>query len=157
MRDAPAIFSMINLPLALSMRRVVAKNSLSLSATTVETILVAAAVPKTSLVWPSNCGSDIRTVTTAVKPSMTSSLMTSASFFFKIPALRIASLNALVIARSKPSTCEPPLGVAMMFTNECNVVSKPVPHFIAISTSISRSTSVETIWPLSSSTGTVSW
>ena len=103
-RDAPAIFSIINLPLALSIRRVVAKNSFNLSATTVETILVAAAVPRTSFVCPSNCGSDIRTVTTAVRPSMTSSLMTSISFFFKIPALRIASLNALVIARSKPRT-----------------------------------------------------
>ena len=148
---------MINLPFALSIRRVVEKNSFNLSATTAETIFVAAAVPRTSLVWPSNCGSDIRTVTTAVRPSITSSLMTSASFFFKIPALRIASLKALVIARSKPRTCEPPLGVAIMFTNERSVVSKPSPHLRAISTSISRSTSVETICPLSSRTGTVSW
>ena len=155
-REAPATFSIINLPLAFSIRLVVLKNSLSLSATTAETIRVAAAVPRTSLVCPSNCGSDIRTVTTAVRPSITSSLITSISFFFKIPAERIASLKALVMARSKPWTCVPPFGVAMMFTKERRVVSNPIPHLSAISTSISRSTSVETMWPLSSRTGTVS-
>ena len=117
-RDAPATFSRIKRPFALSMRRVVLKNSFILSATTAETIRVAAAVPRTSFVCPSNCGSDIRTVTTAVKPSMMSSLITSASLFFKVFVDRSASLNALVIARSKPRTCVPPLGVAMMFTNE---------------------------------------
>ena len=39
----------------------------------------AAGVPRISLVWPSNCGSASRTVTTAVRPSRTSSLMTSSS------------------------------------------------------------------------------
>ena len=34
-------------------------------------------MPSTSLVWPSNCGSASRTVTTAVRPSSTSSLTTS--------------------------------------------------------------------------------
>ena len=38
-----------------------------------------AGVPRISLVWPSNCGSASRTVTTAVSPSRTSSLITSAS------------------------------------------------------------------------------
>ena len=40
------------------------------------TILDAAGVPSTSLVWPSNCGSGSRTAITAVRPSSTSSLMT---------------------------------------------------------------------------------
>ena len=155
-RDAPATFSRIKRPLALSMRRVVLKNSFILSATTAETIRVAAAVPRTSFVWPSNCGSDIRTVMTAVNPSRMSSLITSASLFFRVFVERSASLKALVIARSNPRTCVPPFGVAMMFTNERWVLSNPLPHFMAISTSISRSTSVETICPLSSRTGTVS-
>ena len=156
-RDAAAIFSKTRRPLALSIRFEVLKYSFIFSATTAETILVAAAVPRTSLVWPSNCGSDIRTVTTAVKPSSTSSLMTSASLLDKVFVERRASFTTLISARSKPRTWVPPFGVAMMFTNERWVVSKPLPHFIAISTSISRSTSVETIWPLSSRTGTVSW
>ena len=139
------------------MRFEVLKYSFIFSATTAETIRVAAAVPSTSFVWPSNCGSDIRTVTTAVSPSRTSSLMTSASLLDKVFVERSASFTTFTKARSKPTTWVPPLGVAMMFTNERCVVSKPLPHFIAISTSISRSTSVETMWPLSSRTGTVSW
>ena len=47
--------------------------------TTDATIRVAAEVPSTSLVWPSNCGSASRTVTIAVMPSRTSSLTTSSS------------------------------------------------------------------------------
>ena len=139
------------------MRLEVLKYSFILSATTAETIRVAAAVPKTSLVWPSNCGSDIRTVTTAVRPSVTSSLITSISLFESVLVERSASFTTFTSARSNPTTWVPPFGVAIMFTNERWVVSKPLPHFIAISTSISRSTSVETIWPLSSRTGTVSW
>ena len=57
-------------------------------------------------------------MTTAVRPSMMSSLITSISFFLRVPLLRSASLNALVIARSKPRTWVPPFGVAMIFTNE---------------------------------------
>ena len=155
-REAAAIFSSTRRPLALSMRFEVLKYSFILSATTAETILVAAAVPRTSLVWPSNCGSDMRTVTTAVRPSITSSLITSISLLARVFVERSASLTTLMSARSKPSTWVPPLGVAMMLTNERWVVSKPLPHFMAISTSISRSTSVETMWPLSSRTGTVS-
>ena len=51
----------------------------SSAATTWPTILVAAGVPSTSLVWPSNCGSGSRTEMTAVRPSSTSSLMTASS------------------------------------------------------------------------------
>ena len=101
-RDAAATFSKMARPVALSIRFVELKKFLSSSVTTLATIFAAAAVPKTSLVCPSNCGSDMRTVTTAVNPSSTSSLMTSASLFFKVFVARSASLNALVIARSKP-------------------------------------------------------
>ena len=101
-RDAAATFSRINRPLALSMRFVVLKNFFNSSPTTVVTIFVTAGVPRTSLVWPSNCGSCIRTVTTAVKPSRMSSLITSNSFFFNVPVDRKISLKVFVSARSKP-------------------------------------------------------
>ena len=55
-REAFTIFSSTNLPLALSIRFVVLKNALRPSETTLPTILIAAFVPRTSLVWPSNCG-----------------------------------------------------------------------------------------------------
>ena len=72
-------------------------------------------MPSTSLVWPSNCGSASRTVTTAVMPSSTSSLTTS-SPALSSRVLSSASPNALVSARSKPATWVPPFGVAMMLT-----------------------------------------
>ena len=122
-REALAIFSRINRPVALSIRLVVLKNAFISSATTWPTILPAAAVPKTSLVCPSNCGSDIRTVTTAVKPSCTSSLITSASLFFKVLVARSASLTALVIAFSNPATWVPPFGVEIIFTKDATVAS----------------------------------
>ena len=84
---------------------------------------VAAGVPSTSLVWPSNCGSASRTVTTAVRPSRTSSLMTSSSLARSTRLARSCSLNVLVSARSNPATWVPPLGVAMMLTNDRTVVS----------------------------------
>ena len=65
----------------------------------------------------------MRTVTTAVNPSCTSSLITSASLFFKVLVARNASFTALVIAFSKPATCVPPFGVEIMFTNEEMVAS----------------------------------
>ena len=79
-------------------------------------------MPRTSLVWPSNCGSASRTVTIAVMPSRTSSLMTSSSAARSTRCDRSASLSVLVSARSKPEWV-PPFGVAMMLTNERTVVS----------------------------------
>ena len=80
-------------------------------------------VPRISLVWPSNCGSASRTVTTAVSPSRTSSLMTSSSLTLSTLAAFIASLKVREQARSKPLTWVPPLGVAMTLTNERSSVS----------------------------------
>ena len=48
--------------------------------------------------WPSNCGSASRTVTTAVRPSSTSSLVTSSSLTFSTLAVFMASLKV----RSRP-------------------------------------------------------
>ena len=75
-----------------------------------------AGVPRISLVWPSNCGSASRTVTTAVSPSRTSSLMTLSSLTLSTLAARITSLNVVVTADSKPLTWVPPLGVAITLT-----------------------------------------
>ncbi len=69
---------------------------------------------------------------------------------------RSASFIVFATACSKPATWVPPLGVAMMLTNDLTVVSYPVPQRIATSTPSSRVTSVGVIWPCSSSTGTVS-
>ena len=80
-------------------------------------------MPRISLVWPSNCGSAWRTVTTAVSPSRTSSLITSVSPTLSALAERITSLKVLVIACSNPLTWVPPLGVAITLTNERSSVS----------------------------------
>ena len=70
------------------------------------------------MVWPSNCGSASRTVTTAVMPSSTSSLTTSVSLALSTRVPRIASLKVFVSAASKPATWVPPFGVAITLTKE---------------------------------------
>jgi hypothetical protein len=93
-------------------------------ATTWATIWRTAGVPSTSFVWPSNCGSGSRTVTTAVRPASASSFST-----LSVPALSLRAFAATWSRMSfssdcsKPARCEPPLGVAMMFTNVCTTVS----------------------------------
>ncbi len=85
---------------------------------------VAAEVPSTSLVWPSNCGSASRTVTTAVRPSRASSLTMSSSATRSsfVGAQHLVHRLGHRAARSRP-TWVPPLGVAMMLTNDLIVVS----------------------------------
>ena len=80
-------------------------------------------VPSTSLVWPSNWGSASLTVTTEVRPSMQSSLTISSPAFNspRVPSNDLT--NALVNPRSKPLTCVPPFGVAMMLTKDRSTVS----------------------------------
>ena len=114
--DAPTTFSITSLAWALSARLVEVRNLFSSAETTLRTTVRAAGVPRISLVWPSNCGSASRTVTTAVMPSSTSSLITSASLTLSALVWRITSLNVLVIACSKPLTWVPPLGVAITLT-----------------------------------------
>ena len=147
---------MTSLACAFSARLVEVRNDLSSEATTLRTTLRAAGVPRISLVWPSNCGSARRTVTTAVSPSITSSLITSVSAVLSTLAPRIASLNVLVSAASKPLTWVPPFGVAITLTNERTSVSYAVSHRTATSTVSSRSISWGVMCPLSSSSGTVS-
>ncbi len=84
---------------------------------------MAAEVPSTSLVCPSNCGSATRTVTTPVRPSRMSSLVTASSPFLSRRVSRSNSLTVRTSARSKPSTWVPPLGVAITLTNDRTVES----------------------------------
>ena len=114
---------MTSLASAFSARLVEVRNAFSSAATTLRTTARAAGVPSTSLVCPSNCGSASRTVTTAVMPSRTSSLTTSASLALSTRDARITSLNVLVRAASKPATWVPPLGVEITLTNERSSVS----------------------------------
>jgi len=129
--------------------------------TTFATMPRTGAVPSTSLVCPSNCGSGNRTATTAVRPAVTSSFSTRsppslAEIFsrraFRSTCLRMVRSNAA----SKPARWLPPLGVAMMLTKDRTSVSYPVPHRSATSTSHARSTSMGARWPRSSSAWTVS-
>ena len=99
------------------------EEGLQLAATTWATIRDAAGVPSTSLVCPSNWGSGSRTVTIAVMPSSTSSLVTGSSPFFSSRAARSCSFIVRTSARSKPDTCVPPCGVAITLTNDRVTVS----------------------------------
>ncbi len=125
--------------------------------TTRATMPRTAEVPRTSFVWPSNCGSASRTVSTAVRPASTSSFSS-----LSLPALSRRALasttlrNVLSSACSKPATCVPPLDVAMTLTKLRSSTSYPAPQRSAMSTTHSRSTSCEYSAPVASSTGTVS-
>ena len=92
---APATFSMTSLACAFSARLVEVRKLFSSAATTLRTTDRAAGVPSTSLVWPSNCGSASRTVTTAVRPSSTSSLTTSVSLALSTREPRIDVVERL--------------------------------------------------------------
>ena len=114
-------------------------------------------MPRTSLVWPSNCGSTSRTVSTAVIPARMSSLSGRSEPVFSLRAFASTTLrNVFTSACSKPARWVPPLVVAITLTNVRTSVSYPVPHRIATSTVHSRSSSREESCPVASSTGTVS-
>ena len=86
--------------------------------TTLRTIARTAGVPSTSLVCPSNCGSGSRTVSTAVRPAITSSF---SSFSVLVTFRRRAFSSTWVCTTlyspaSNPWVCVPPFGVVMMFT-----------------------------------------
>src|SRR5206468_3008062 len=78
---------------ALSSRFVDAKRSVKALVTTFRTIWRTAGVPSTSFVCPSNCGSGRRTVSTAVRPAMTSSF----SSFSVCPTFRRRALSATCV------------------------------------------------------------
>ena len=83
-----------------------------------------AEVPRTSLVWPSNCGSASRTVTTAVRPSRTSSFSTLSLADLEQSGVALDLLAERLDQRPlEAGTWVPPLGVAMMLTNERTSVS----------------------------------
>ena len=137
------------------------KISPSSASTTFATIPRTGAVPRTSFVWPSNCGSASRTVRTAVRPAITSSFsmrsVVSRAVIFRRRAFASTALRSVRSrAASKPARCDPPFGVEMMLTNVRTSVSYPVPQRSAMSTSHSRMTSCGDMCPRPSSTGTVS-
>ena len=66
-------FSSSSAACAFSPRLVEVSSAVSSCSTTRATMARTAVVPSTSLVWPSNCGSASRTVTTAVRPARMSS------------------------------------------------------------------------------------
>ena len=74
----------------LSSRFELSRRSVRAFAMVFETMLRTAGVPRTSLVWPSNCGSASRTVTTAVRPAKTSSFST-----LSLPALSLRELASI--------------------------------------------------------------
>ncbi len=120
---ALAVFSSTALAAAFSPRGGDTSQDVSSLVTTLPTMRDAAGVPSTSLVCPSNCGSASRTATTAVRPSMTSSLAMLSSVARSTLAARSWSFRTFTMARSKPATWVPPLGVAMTLTKERSEVS----------------------------------
>ena len=122
MREAPTTFSITALAWVRSAARFEVRNPVSSFSTILVASRVTGGVPRTSLVWPSNWGSASRTVTTAVRPSSTSSLVTSSlARSRRVPSSDRA--KARTRPRSKPVTWVPPLEVAMMLTNEATFVS----------------------------------
>ncbi len=126
MRDfiSPTTFSRSTAVCALSSRRVDANRSAMAFCTTCDTMARTAGVHSTSFVWPSNCGSGKRTVSTAVRPASTSSFssLSVPTLSFRALASTCARTN-LRRPASKPAWWVPPLGVAMMLTNDLNRVS----------------------------------
>ena len=117
-------FSSSRAACAFSPRLVEVSAAVSSFSTTRVTMARTAAVPSTSLVWPSNCGSASRTVTTAVRPARTSSFSTLSLPTLSRRALSSSCLrNTLSRACSKPAMWVPPLGVAMMLTKDTALVS----------------------------------
>jgi hypothetical protein len=142
---------------ALSSRFVLVRRARRASESTFATMARAAGVPSTSFVCPSNCGSGMRTVSTAVRPASTSSFSSlSEPAFSRRAFFSTSPRNVLMSPCSNPARWLPPFGVAMMLTKLRTVVSYPVPQRRAMSTVHSRSSSVGVMCPLSSSTGTVS-
>ena len=120
---AEMIFSSRERDCCLPARERASKKAFRPDATTWATMRDAAGVPSTSLVCPSNWGSGSRTVTIAVMPSSTSSLVTGSSPFLSSRAARSCSFIVRTSARSKPDTCVPPCGVAITLTNDRVAVS----------------------------------
>ena len=126
MRDFISLttFSSSSADWALSLRLAEVSLALISCSTTLATMARTAEVPRISLVWPSNCGSASRTVSTAVRPAKMSSFS-----ILSLPALSLRALvstalrNVLSRACSKPDWWVPPLGVEMMLTKLRTVLS----------------------------------
>ncbi len=106
-REASTTFCSTTLASILVLRSSV--HALRYRSTTPWMTLVMPAVDSSSLVCEVNCGSGMRTWTTAVMPSRTSSRVGMSSFGLSRPrVLEMASCSAFTTARSKPRRCVPP-------------------------------------------------
>ena len=85
------------------------------SATAPSTWPATSALPSLALVCPSNWGSVSLTLTTAVRPSRTSSPDRLPSASLSTPARFAQSFRERVSARRKPVMCVPPSTVLMLF------------------------------------------
>ena len=92
----------------------------SFSLTIASTTVLAWGVPNLPLVWPSNCNNASGTFkdTIAVNPSLTSLPSKALSFPFIYPLFLAYSLNTLVKAVLKPTSCEPPSTVLTLLTKD---------------------------------------
>ena len=121
---SPTIFSSTSADCALSSRFELVKRSPIAVTTVLATMLRIAGVPRISFVWPSNCGSAMRTVSTAVSPARMSSFsslslptLSRRAFFSSSDRMNFMS------PCSNPVWCVPPFGVAMMLTKLRKTVS----------------------------------
>jgi len=73
-------------------------------------------LPSLVLVWPSNCGSGIFTLSMAVRPSRTSSPLRFSSFSLRNLFRLAYSLMLRVSAERKPMRWVPPSMVLMLLT-----------------------------------------
>ena len=93
------------------------RNVLSFSLTTDCTCPATSLLPSRCFVCPSNWGSGIMMLITAVRPSRTSSPVKLASLSLSVPCLRAYSLSVRVRAVRNPVRCVPPLMLRMVLAN----------------------------------------
>mmetsp|Transcript_12065 Transcript_12065/g.37212 ORF Transcript_12065/g.37212 Transcript_12065/m.37212 type:complete len:257 (+) Transcript_12065:233-1003(+) len=115
----------------------------SASETTASTARRASGLPSRVLVCPSNSGFGTRTLTTAVSPSRTCSLLRLPSFSLSLPAARAAALTVLATAALSASRCTPPSVVRMELAYPSSVSLYASPHHCSTAVTPMPSTSPE--------------
>ena len=103
------------------------------SPTAVCTWPLTSALPSLAFVWPSNCGSVSLTLTTAVRPSRTSSPERLDLESLMTPWRRAQSLSDVVSAARKPVTCVPPSTVLILLAKARTVSLKLSLYWMATS------------------------
>ena len=103
------------------------------SPTAVCTWPLTSALPSLALVWPSNCGSVSLTLTTAVRPSRTSSPERLLFLSLMRPWRRAQSLSEVVSAARNPVTWVPPSTVLILLAKARTDSLNPSLYWIATS------------------------